>query len=423
MAAGDIACAGDARTPTACHQQQTSDLLAAQRDSPEGLAAVLALGDNQYESGSLTAYDAYFGPTWGRFDDILHPAPGNHEYNTPGAQGYYDYFLGAGKSSGAVGDRGKGYYSFDIGAWHLIALNSNCGDVGGCQTGSPQDLWLRNDLATHPAPCTLAFFHHGLFSSGEHGRNEGRMHDMWQTLYDAGADLVLVGHDHDYERFAPQTADGQAAPGRGIREFVVGTGGRSLYSFRTTAPNSEVRDAGAFGVLKLILHRSGYDWRFVPEPGAAFADAGSDRCHHGATVGGATPPPPPAASHGGALGGPQWALAPPSAVPGVARVALRAPARQSLRGGRVVRVQAWTDMAAKVIEHVTVISDAKRYRLRPILVALAPGPPQGLARRIPLPALRALRRAARRHRPAAARFAIAVPGSGTRAAVTIGLRP
>jgi hypothetical protein len=250
MAAGDISCNGPALAPGECESQQTADLLAAQRDSAEGLAAVLALGDNQYESGSLRAYTTYFAPTWGRFDDILHPAVGNHEYNTPGAQGYYDYFLGAGRATGRVGERGKGYYSFDIGAWHLIALNSNCAAVGGCQTGSPQELWLRMDLATHPAACTLAFFHHGLFSSGEHGRNEGRMFDMWQTLYDAQADVVLVGHDHDYERFAPQTADGQAAPARGIREFVVGTGGRSLYAFRSTiVPNSEVRDADTYGVL------------------------------------------------------------------------------------------------------------------------------------------------------------------------------
>jgi hypothetical protein len=282
-AAGDVACDpispsfnGGAGTATSCRQRYTSDLLV-----EAGLAAVLTLGDLQYEDGTLANYQLSFDPTWGRVRDILRPAVGNHEYQVASAAGYFDYFNGAGNQLGPAGDRTKGYYSFDIGAWHLISLNSNCSIAGGCGAGSPQELWLKADLAAHPATCTLAYWHHPQFSSGPHGNGGGvnGTDALWQDLYDAGGDLVLSGHDHDYERFAPQTAAGTADPARGIREFVVGTGGKTHYLFSTLRPNSEVRNADTFGVLKLVLHPAGYDWSFVPEAGGAFTDSGSETCH------------------------------------------------------------------------------------------------------------------------------------------------
>jgi uncharacterized repeat protein (TIGR01451 family) len=205
---------------------------------------------------------------------LIHPAVGNHEYLTAGAAGYFQYF------GAAAGDPTQGYYSFDIGSWHLIALNSNCSKVGGCGPGSPQETWLRRDLEAHPADCTLAYWHHPRFSSGEHGSFVSTQ-PLWQALYDAGTELVLSGHDHDYERFAPQTAAGVADAGRGIRQFVVGTGGRNRYALGPAIANSEARDATTFGVLELTLHPAGYDWRFVPEAGGGFADAGSASCHGG----------------------------------------------------------------------------------------------------------------------------------------------
>jgi hypothetical protein len=280
-AAGDIACdpastnynGGDG-TASSCRQRSTSDLLL-DRD----LAAVLPLGDEQYQRGTLPAFSASFGPTWGRSKALMRPVPGNHEYETAGAEGYFDYFNGVGASSGVAGDRDKGYYSYDVGAWHLIALNSNCSDVGGCEAGSPQQQWLQSDLAQHATVCTLAYWHHARFSSGLHG-NADAMQAIWQTLQDAGADVVLSGHDHDYERFAPQTATGVADPTAGLREFVVGTGGRDHYAFDTVEqPNSEARSSDTFGVLMLTLHPTSYDWQFVPESGMTFTDTGSADCH------------------------------------------------------------------------------------------------------------------------------------------------
>jgi len=175
----------------------------------------------------------------------------------PGAAGYFDYF------GTAAGRRSPGYYSFNLGRWHLIALNSECAQVGGCATGSPQERWLRADLAAPPARCVLAYWHKPRFSSGMHGNN-ATYTAFWQALHGAGADVVLVGHDHDYERFAPQTPHGRADPARGIRQFVVGTGGKTHYGFRTIRANSQVRNSRTFGVLRLALHPAGYDWRFVP---------------------------------------------------------------------------------------------------------------------------------------------------------------
>jgi hypothetical protein len=232
---------------------------------------VFTAGDDAYQSGTDAQFADCYNPTWGRHKLRTRPAAGNHEYRTRGASGYYRYF---GK---AAGDPGKGYYSYDLGDWHIV-VNSDCDDVGGCGAGSPQERWVRADLAAHPRTCTLAYWHHPLFSSGEHG-GSASMRPIWQALYDAGTDLVISAHDHDYERFAPQDPDGALDPARGIRELVVGTGGKSLRGFEDIAPNSEVRNSDTYGVLMLTLHPNGYDWRFVPVAGKTFTDSGSARCH------------------------------------------------------------------------------------------------------------------------------------------------
>lgn len=273
-AAGDIACdlkgskiEDEGTSGETCHMKATSDLLVGAK-----LAAVLPLGDTQYEDGALAKFQKFYEPTWGRVKAISHPAVGNHEYETSGVSGYFSYF------GTAAGDKDKGYYSFDIGSWHLIALNANCNQIGGCQAGSPQEKWLQADLAAHPAKCTLAYWHQPRFSSALHGNNQ--VSDVfWQDLYRAGADVVLSAHDHDYERFAPQTPGAIADPEQGIREFVVGTGGRSLYPFLKTQSNSEVRNNQTYGVLKLTLHPKSYDWQFVPEKAKTFTDSGSSSCH------------------------------------------------------------------------------------------------------------------------------------------------
>jgi len=273
VAAGDIACnqSGaedneDGGTGDTCQMSATSDLLVSQ-----SFAAVLPLGDLQYPSGALADFKAFYDPSWGRVKTISYPVVGNHEYATSGASGYFSYF------GTAAGDPQKGYYSYDIGRWHLIALNSNCQEVGGCGIDSPQEKWLKADLAAHPAKCTLAYWHHPRFSSAPHGNN--RDYDaFWQDLYAAGAEIVLNGHDHDYERFAPQTP-AATADKQGIQEFVVGTGGKSLYPFLTVQPNSEVRNNETYGVLKLTLHSDSYSWQFMPVKGKMFTDSGSSVCH------------------------------------------------------------------------------------------------------------------------------------------------
>jgi hypothetical protein len=201
---------------------------------------------------------------------ITHPVPGNHEYETAGASGYYSYF------GSRAGDPTKGYYSFTVGTWHIVALNSNC-SVVSCSTGSTQEKWLKDDLANHTNTCTLAFFHHPRWSSGTPGT--ASVAPFITDLYNAGADLVLAGHAHHYERFAPQNPSGQVDNAKGLLEIVVGTGGRSLSGFGTTpAPNSQVRSM-TFGVLKLTLHSASVDYKFVHEAGATFSDAGSRACH------------------------------------------------------------------------------------------------------------------------------------------------
>ncbi|MCW2598699.1 MAG: hypothetical protein JWM02_528 [Frankiales bacterium] len=287
MAAGDMSC-GAASTGSACVQQQTSDLLVSA--NPDG---VLALGDNQYECGDLSEFQSSYAPSWGRVLAKTYPVPGNHEYATStsssnncynragGAPGYYTYF----------GDRStplqvgcmvncKGYYSYDLGGWHLIALNSNCSKVGGCNAGNPQYTWLKADLAAHPNQCTLAYYHHPRWTSGQE-LDTAAMGPVVQALYDAGVDVILNGHDHDYERFAPMAPDGSVDPVRGTREFVVGTGGRNTSSFIASRFGSEVRDSSTFGVLKMVLHHNSYDWQFVPVTGSTsgFADSGAQPCH------------------------------------------------------------------------------------------------------------------------------------------------
>jgi 3',5'-cyclic AMP phosphodiesterase CpdA len=274
-AAGDIACdpstvsfinPGQVKTPD-CQMKATADLI-----EQIDVLAVLPLGDTQYSRGAFAAFQKSYAPTWGRLKKISHPVPGNHEYETEGAAGYYQYF------GAAAGDPKKGYYSVDLGNWHLIALNSNCESVGGCEAGSPQEQWLKNDLATHPKACTLAYWHHPRYSSGFHG-SDARFDDFWKDLYQAGVELVLTGHDHDYERFAPQAPGGKADREKGVREFVVGTGGASHYAFQETQPHSEVRHTGTFGVLQLSLLPKAYQWKFVPVAGKSFTDSGTDTCH------------------------------------------------------------------------------------------------------------------------------------------------
>jgi acid phosphatase type 7 len=261
LAAGDIAsCTSDG-------DEQTAALL----DSLPG--TVLTLGDTVYDDGSADEFERCYLPSWGRFRHRTYPAPGNHDYQTFEAMGYYGFF------GPRAGQPGKGWYSFDRGRWHLIALNSNCEVVGGCQPGSEQERWLRGDLAAHPARCTLAFWHHPRFSSGTTHGSDRAVGGLWLALYEAGADVVLVGHEHNYERFAPLDPLGGVDPARGVREFVVGTGGKSHYPFGSPLPGSEARNSDSFGVLQLQLRRTGYSWRFLPAQGGSFQDSGSASCH------------------------------------------------------------------------------------------------------------------------------------------------
>jgi alkaline phosphatase len=275
VAAGDIACPpGRSPSSTGCRQGDTAELV--RRLKPD---AVAALGDLQYDRGELANFRRSYGPTWGRLRSRTRPAPGNHEWATPGGAGYFDY------GGARAGTRGRGWYSYELGSWHVVVLNSNCAFVG-CDAGSAQERWLRADLARHPARCTLAYWHHPRFSSGLHG-SDPSVAPLWQALQNAGADVVLSGHDHSYERFGPQTADGRASP-RGMVQFVVGTGGVSNYPIIRTRPNSRVNRAFVFGVLELTLGDGRYSWRFVGVPGIAFTDRGTGRCRR--TPAGPAPP-------------------------------------------------------------------------------------------------------------------------------------
>jgi hypothetical protein len=235
----------------------------------DGISGTIILaGDIAYESGTTSDFDNCYDPSWGRHRARTRPAPGNHEYETPNAAPYFAYF------GANAGPAGRGYYSFDLGAWHIVSLNSNV----AATAGSPQEQWLRADLAASSAHCSLAYWHHPVFSSGLHG-NYAIMRDIWRALYEFNADVVIAGHDHDYERFAPQTADAVADPARGIREFVVGTGGRSLYPILALRPNSERRFDGGYGVLRLLLDAESYSWEFIPVVSGLTVDSGAGVCH------------------------------------------------------------------------------------------------------------------------------------------------
>jgi hypothetical protein len=269
-AVGDLVCASNdparvAGDPTVCQDRRTAELA-----GRRAFVAFLLLGDLQYEDGALARFRTAYASTWGRFRSRSRPVPGNHEYDTPGAVGYFDYF------GAAVGRRDEGWYSFDVGAWHLVALNSNCEDVGGCGPDSAQARWLRADLAAHPARCTLAYWHHPRFTSGSIHADDVRVEALWDVLDDADAELVLAGHAHQYERFAPQTATGAPTPS-GLVELVVGTGGRSRHSFAAPRTNSLVRRDTTFGILELTLGEDRYTWRYRAVDGA-FVDAGSALC-------------------------------------------------------------------------------------------------------------------------------------------------
>jgi len=267
--------AGDIASCNSQGDEATANLL----DTIPG--TVYTTGDNAYDTGTATEFTECYDPSWGRHKARTRPAVGNHEYySTTNASGYFGYF------GAAAGDPSKGYYSYNLGEWHMVALNSMCENVGGCGATSPMVKWLKDDLAANPRTCTLAYFHHPLFSSGSSHGGNSKMKPSWEVLYAADADVVLNGHVHNYERFAPQTPSGVADTAQGIREFVVGTGGKSLNSFDSTVANSEVRDASTYGVLKLELHPSSYDWQFVPVAGDTFTDIGSDSCDPGGT----TPP-------------------------------------------------------------------------------------------------------------------------------------
>jgi 3',5'-cyclic AMP phosphodiesterase CpdA len=258
--------AGDIADCAAPGDEATADLL----DRLEG--TVFTLGDNVYENGSLDEFRRCYDPGWGRQLERTRPVPGNHDYNTPGAAGYFAYF-------GAVaGDPATGWYAYDAGSWRVYVLNSNCAKVGGCDAGSAQERWLRDDLAANPRTCVVAMWHHPRFSSGEHGSDASTV-DLWAALADAGAELILSGHDHDYERFGPQTAAGNADPDRGIVELVVGTGGRSHYGFPTTRDNSLVRDRTSYGVVRLVLFADRWTSEFLPATGGTFTDSAGGNCH------------------------------------------------------------------------------------------------------------------------------------------------
>lgn len=260
--------AGDVASCSNNNDEITAKLL----DGIDG--TIFVAGDIAYEDGTTAEFNNCYNPTWGRHKARTRPSPGNHEYNSGGG-GYYNYF------GAAAGPSGRGYYSYNVGTWHVLSLNSN---VSGSNT-SAQANWVRADLRANPAACTIAYWHHPVFSSGEHG-NDSRMATIWRILDSADVDVVLTGHDHNYERFAPQTSTG-AASATGIRSFVVGTGGRELRPFSTIRANSQVRNSNTYGVFKMTLHSGSYSWEFIPQPGRTFTDAGSAACVDPA------PPPPP----------------------------------------------------------------------------------------------------------------------------------
>jgi Calcineurin-like phosphoesterase len=260
VGAGDIAvCGSDA-------DEETAALL----DDIAG--TVFTAGDDAYDDGSAADFRDCYDPTWGRHKARTWPAAGNHDWQTPDLAGYRDYF------GAAAGEDGASWYAKDLGTWRVIVLDSNCAKVDGCGSDSRQGRWLADELATHPTTCTVAIFHHPRFSSGDEHGDDPAMDAFWQPLYTAGVDVIVNGHDHDYERFAPQDPDGDEDRDRGIREFVVGTGGAELRGFDPPRPNSELRSVLDHGVLALTLHPGSYEWQFHAAD-TDFSDRGTTRCH------------------------------------------------------------------------------------------------------------------------------------------------
>ena len=286
-------------SPNSCKQLEVSQLILDMHPR-----YFFALGDTQYENGEYSDFLTYYSPSFGRLKAITKPAIGNHEYDDPIAKGdptkagYWDYFDGLGNYSGVAGERDKGYYAFDVGTWRVYVLNTNCSQVGGCKAGSPQEQWLRADLAANPRECQMMFYHHPYISSDT--REFSYYKDqfaLWQDFYQYGGDIVLTGHSHFYARYAPMTPDRVADPSYGIREIIVGTGGSDIYAPGAALPLTEVQNGTTFGALKMVLHPDSYDWRFVPIPGHSFTDSGSYACHGTPPVGyspaateGPTPP-------------------------------------------------------------------------------------------------------------------------------------
>jgi hypothetical protein len=261
-----VAAAGDIGDCSSGGDEETAALLA---KLPETVVA--ADGDLAYENGTAAEFASCYDPSWGRFKAITRPAAGNHEYGSPAAAPYFAYW-------GAVaGTPGQGWYSYEVGSWHVVVLNSNCAFVGGCQAGSPQEIWLRGDLAAHPAKCTLAYWHHPLFSSG-YTPGTPEVQPLFQALYDARVELVLSGHAHNYQRWAPMSPSGAVDRRRGVREFVVGTGGKTLRPVGPRVANQEISNDQTFGVLQLALRAGSYAWKFVPVAGKTFSDSGSATC-------------------------------------------------------------------------------------------------------------------------------------------------
>ena len=265
-AAGDIADCRSAPADATMAARTAERIAAGLAADPTAVA--LTLGDNVYQRATAEEHADCYAPTWGRFKTRTLPSPGNHEYYSPGATGYYDYF------GALAGPDRRGYYSVELGNWHVISLNSNLKD----SAQQAQLDWLKTDLAARHGGCTLAYWHHPVFSSGGHGNNQ-QMRAAWQLLAAAGADVVLSGHDHDYERFALQDLNGQLDPQHGIRQFVIGTGGAELSPFVIVRANSEVRNNATFGVLQLTLKANGYAWQYLPVAGGTLQDSGSTRCH------------------------------------------------------------------------------------------------------------------------------------------------
>ena len=262
--------AGDIAGCTSGGDEITAKLVVGVLEQYPG-ASVFTLGDNVYPNGTSGEFTDCYNPSWGSFKARTHPVPGNHDYNTANATGYYGYF------DDKAGDPSKGYYSYNLGTWHVVVVNSNCAAIGGCEAGSVQELWLRSNLKASSNQCQIVMWHHPRFSSGlEHG-NADFMQDIWKAVAENHVELVLNGHEHTYERFAPMNAIGEA-DSSGTTEILVGSGGISHYHAGIKKPNSQTFDSDTYGVLKLELLASSYNFKFLPQPGKSFTDSGSGVC-------------------------------------------------------------------------------------------------------------------------------------------------